>query len=109
MKHFSTSSVEKRVKSIKPLINPGRYPSLFYLPKYVDNEFSMVESVADLLDVQSFPPINLHALAARCLRLRLSDEALKALQERLAYCFGRFGAPDHLYFTEEEWNLVNNQ
>ncbi len=108
IRNFRTDSIERRVQSIKALINPGRCPSLFYLPKYTNNEFSMVESVVDLLEVQCFPSMDLHTLTASCLRVRLSDEALRAFQERLAYCFGRFGAPDHLYYTEEEWNLAKN-
>jgi hypothetical protein len=61
-----------------------------------------------LLDVQRFEPKDLPALT-RLLKLRLSDTALQALQERCAYCLGRFGAPDDLFFSPDEWAEVQRQ
>ncbi len=95
-------SVSRRVKDIDELANPGRRPSLFYLPEHGGVEPKMGKCVADLLEITSFPPTNLAALS-NLIKLRLSSPALQALQERLSYCFGRFGAPDHLYMNEEEW------
>jgi hypothetical protein len=56
----------------------------------------------DLLEATSFPPSQFDELSS-VTRLRLSHAALQSLQERLAYCSGRFGAPDQLFFNEEEW------
>lgn len=101
-------SVSRRIKDIDELANPGRRPSLFYLPEHEDVEPKMDKCVADLLEVTSFPPTNLAALT-RLIKLRLSSPALQALQERLSYCFARFGAPDHLYMNEEEWEHKEQQ
>ena len=109
IKNFHLESLQKVVTHINRLRNPGRTPTLFYLPAYEGAGFSMPRSVAHLLEVECFPSMDLEPLAKRCLRLRLSEEALRAFQERLAYCFGRFGAPDHLYFNEEEWQYVRTE
>ncbi len=97
----SSSNVANNIEAIKALANPGRRPSLFYLPEYEGADFRMPRRVVDLLQIASFPPTNFAALSG-LIRLRLSRDALQAFQERLAYCFGRFGAPDHLYLNEEE-------
>jgi hypothetical protein len=68
----------------------------------------MPKSIVDLLEVTSLPPSNFAALS-NLIRLRLSHVALQAFQERLAYCFGRFGAPDHLYLSEEEREYAEQQ
>jgi hypothetical protein len=78
---------------------------LFYLPEYENADLRLTRSVADLLEVTHLPPSDLGPLS-RLVRLRLSPAALQALQERLAYCFGRYGAPDHLYFSREEWEAA---
>ncbi len=101
-------SVSRRVKDIDELANPGKRPSLFYLPEHEDIEPKMGRCVADLLEVTSFPPTNFVALSS-LIKLRLSPTALQALQERLSYCFGRFGTPDHLYMDEEEWEHREQQ
>ena len=101
-------SVSRRTKDIDELANPGKRPSLFYLPEHEGVEPRMVKCVADLLEVASFPPSNLAALSS-LIKLRLSPPALQAFQERLSYCFGRFGAPDHLYMNEEEWEHKEQQ
>lgn len=101
-------SVSRRTKDIEQLANPGKKPSLFYLPEHRGVEPKMDKCVADLLEVASFPPANLAALSS-LVKLRLSPPALQALQERLSYCFGRFGAPDHLYMNEEEWEHKEQQ
>jgi hypothetical protein len=98
------STLKQRVGAIKELANPGRQPSIFYLPEYEGANFDMPKCVVDLLEVASFPPSQLDALSS-LIQLRLSRDALQSLQERIAYCFGRFGAPDHLYFNEEEWDF----
>jgi len=42
-------------------------------------------------------------------KLRLSDAVLQALQERCAYCFGRFAAPDDLFYSSEEWEGIERK
>ena len=96
------SALKKRVGAIKALANPGKSPSVFYLPEHEGADFHMPKCVVDLLEVTSFPPSQFDPLSS-LIRLRLSHAALQSLQERLAYCFGRFGAPDQLFFNEEEW------
>ena len=100
--------LKKMVGMIRALANPGRTPSLFYLPAYAAAGFELQRSVVDLLEVACFPPGGLVALAG-LRRLRLVPAALQALQERVAYCFGRFGAPDDLYYSQEEWAFVQEQ
>jgi hypothetical protein len=34
----------------------------------------------------------------------ISHSALSVLQEKLAYCFGRFAAPGALFYSSDEWN-----
>ena len=104
LKKFDIANTKKLVSDIHNLSNPGRYPNLFYLPEYTGPGFTMERSVADLLEVFSFPSVDLGALAS-LIQLRLSDTARQSLQERLAYCFGRFGAPDDLLFNESEWQF----
>jgi len=58
---FNPGNMKDAVGKIKSLANPGKNPSLFYLPKYEDNDFRMPKSVADLLEVVCFPPNNLVA------------------------------------------------
>jgi hypothetical protein len=99
--------LKKIISQVRALANPGKTPSLFYLPEYEDEDFHLARSVADLLEVVHFPPSNLGPLSG-LVRLRLSPHALQALQERIAYCFGRFGAPDHLYFSPEEWEQASS-
>lgn len=101
-------SVKNNVDAIKDVANPGKRPSKFYLPEHESADFNMPRSIADLLEVTSFPPSNFSALST-LIRLRLSHVALQALQERLAYCFGRFGAPDHLYYNEKEREHAEQQ
>lgn len=109
LKGFDPKAPLKRMTvEIKTLGNPGKHPNLFYLPELSHPTFFMPRSVADLLETVCFPPIN-HDGLSRLRKARLSDEALKALQERLAYCFGRFGAPDHLYFNQDEWDFELNR
>ncbi len=97
--------LKKAISQIRILANPGKSPSLFYLPEYENADLRLARSVADLLEVAHFPPSDLGPLTS-LVRLRLSPTALQALQERLAYCFGRYGAPDHLYFSREEWEAA---
>jgi len=99
----SDNTVKKRVGAIKTLANPGRSPSVFYLPEQQGDDFHMPRCVVDLLEARSFPPSQFDALSA-LIRARLSQAALQSLQERLAYCFGRFGAPDELFY-DEEWQF----
>lgn len=101
---FKDSTPMERVKSFRQsgLENSGKRPSLFYLPPSPDPLYAMPASVTDLLEVQAFPPNSIRSFAEHCLKLRLSHDARQALQERLAYCFGRFGSPSDLYFTDED-------
>lgn len=105
---FAEGNLRSLVGQISALANPGRTPSLFYLPEQQGPTFSLPRSLADLLTVASFPPSNLEGLR-RLLRLRLTTPALQAFQERLAYCFGRFGVPNDLYYSESEWQFVLEQ
>lgn len=108
IKGFNSSSIKHVVDHIKALANPGRTPSLFYLPEWHNNQFSMSKSVVDLLETVCLPPSELPTLR-ELIRLRLSEPALQAFQERLAYCFGRFGTPDELYFNDAERRFVSEQ
>lgn len=103
-----SNTVKKNVEKIEELANPGKRPSIFYLPEYESADFKMPKSIVDLLEVTSLPPSNFAALSS-LIRLRLSPIALQAFQERLTYCFGRFGAPDHLYLNEEEREHAEQQ
>lgn len=98
---FKDANVSQVVDSVRKLATAGSAPNLLYLPAYVGEGFELPRSGADLLDVQRFPRDDLPALK-RLARLRLGDEALRALQERCAYCFGRFAAPDDLYYSSDE-------
>jgi len=105
---FAEDSLRGIVGQISALANPGRTPNLFYLPEQQCPMLDLPRSVADLLTVASFPPSDLGGLR-RLHRLRLTAPALQAFQERLAYCFGRFGVPNDLYFSESEWQFVLEQ
>lgn len=96
----SGTSDKARKNDWKRLINPGTAPVLFPLLPEPTTQFA--RSAASLMEVQTVPPSDLSVLNS-LLHLRLSTEALQALQERCAYCFGRFAAPDDLYYTPEEW------
>ena len=90
------------VSSVKSLATAGSSPSTFYLPAFQVEAFTFERAVTNLLDVQRFDPKDLQALT-RQIRLRLTQTALQALQERCAYSFGRFGTPDDLYYSAKEW------
>jgi hypothetical protein len=53
------STVKKRVGAIKAMANPGKSPSVFYLPEYEGADFHLPKCVVDLLEATSFPPANL--------------------------------------------------
>jgi hypothetical protein len=108
MKAFKADNINNVTEAIKNLANPGKSPQLFYLPENDDNGLEMQRSFACLLELQYFPPADLGALAS-LVKLRLSDSARQALQERVAYCFGRFGAPDDLFFSEKEWQHISKK
>ncbi len=107
IKELATTDPKRIAASIRNLANPGKNPTIFYLPEFRKRSFMLPRSVADLLEVVCYPQSSYPALRTR-LRARLGPVALQALQERLAYCFGRFGAPDDLYFTPAEWAFVNS-
>jgi hypothetical protein len=86
------------IRKVEALANPGRQPAVFYFPSC--STADLPRSGALLLDVQRFMPEDLPALIP-LVRLRLSAEALRAFQERCAYCFHRFAAPDGLYLETE--------
>ncbi|MGI9182978.1 MAG: hypothetical protein ACR2H9_21075, partial [Longimicrobiaceae bacterium] len=100
-KKFGEMIINKRVNAIREMANPGKFPQAFYLPPVDAGTFTLEASTADLLDTTTIHPDDVLALGS-LRRARLSVTALNALQERLAYCLGRFGAPDDLYFTGEE-------
>jgi len=95
------TSDKSRAKSVLELSNPGKHPAVFYLPEFVYGGTRVEPSVVDLLDMTTFVPKDIDALV-QCRCIRLSAVALQALQERLAYCFGRFGAPDNFFLSETE-------
>ena len=99
---FRDGSVRQSLSAVANLANPGKTPTFFYLPAYRTPTLDFPKAGADLLDLQRFPRHDLSALK-RLVRLRLTAPALQALQERCAYCFGRFGAPDDLFYSPEEW------
>lgn len=99
---FTTEKTKNRVKAINRLLNPKKAPSLFYLPEYKGAGFALPRSVVHLLDIACFASNDIPALSEACLRLRLTDPALKAFQERLTHCFGRFAEPDHLFLSVDE-------
>jgi hypothetical protein len=99
---FRDATPSQAVDALAGLVTAARSPTVLYLPAHELSGGSFPRSGANLLDVQRFQPLDLPALS-RLLRLRLSDPALQALQERCAYCFGRYGAPDDLYYSAEEW------
>lgn len=106
---FKDTTYKESVTSIKSYSTPGKSPNVLYLPEQTLQGLVFPKSGADLSDLQRFPKQDLKALSS-LLKLRLQDTALQALQERCAYCFGRFGAPDNLYYSEdnlyyseEEW------
>ncbi len=93
----------KAIEALKSFSNAGKAPRHFYLPAVQCGKFSISNSVACLLESQSFTKDS-HAALSKLRRASLSPDALTMLQEKLAYCFCRFGAPEHLcYNTEAEW------
>lgn len=101
LKTFGEKAPLARTKLVRALANPGQNPNMFYLPPASFGNFCLPPSYVDLLDTVTLAPSD--AVAIRALRrARLRADALRALQERLAYLFGRYGADDALYFTDEE-------
>lgn len=98
---FRDDCARNSLRSVSELANPGKMPALFYLPACRTDDAELPRSGADLLDIQRFDVKDLPSLR-RLARLRLGVEALQALQERCAYCFGRFAAPDGLFLNDEE-------
>ena len=93
--------VKQRISKIDDLKNPGKSPTLFYLPRIQNTDFTLERSIATLLEVQALPYDD-RSILMKIVKLRLTETARNALQERCSYCFGRFGAPDDLYYDEEE-------
>lgn len=102
---LNDNTLKEAIANIKNLATAGKSPTILYLPACTEEQVTLAKSGADLLDVQRFSVEDLPDLT-KLLRLRLQDAALQALQERCAYCFGRFGAPDDLYYSAEEWAEV---
>lgn len=105
---FKDDTLKSAVGEVKKLATAGSAPSLFYLPEHRGIALVFEKSGADLLDLQRFDRTDLAALS-RLLRLRLAAPALQALQERCAYCFGRFAAPDDLYYSADEFLELQRQ
>ncbi|MGO8674118.1 MAG: hypothetical protein ACLQVD_22495 [Capsulimonadaceae bacterium] len=101
----SGSNLKAAVNDVKRAASPGATPTVFPLPMHTSASLELPKSGADLLDLQRFDRADLPTLMTLA-RLRLSPPALQALQERCAYCFGRFAAPDNLYYSEDEWAEV---
>ncbi len=93
---------KQRVDAIKVLANAGKTPSHFYLPPSGD-EFPA--SAAELAVTVTLSP-DAAGPRLKTLRLRLSDPARLAFQNRLCYSLGRYAAPDDLYYDAEEWQHV---
>lgn len=90
---------------LKTLANPGRWPNQFLLPGGEAHGFAREYSVASLLELQTFSHLDLDALSG-VVKLRLSETALGAFQERIAICFGRRAVPEDLYISDDlraEW------
>ena len=100
--NFKDDTVQQSLTAVEDLNNPRKRPTLFYFPAHRTEGVDFPRSGADLLDIQRFPQDDVSALL-RLVRLHLSPPALQALQERCAYCFGRFAAPDGLFLTDQEW------
>lgn len=100
-KVISNYREDKSVSFVRELSNPGKNPALFYLPPADLNGASIERLVVDLSDIQRFGPDNL-ASVKKLVKLRLSPPALQAFQERCSYFFGRFAAPDNLYYSDAE-------
>jgi hypothetical protein len=79
--------------------NSGKRPNYLYLPKNPDA--GLEHSVVYLLETQTFAYFNKSALL-KTRKATLSQLARAALQERLAYCFGRVALPDDFYTTPKE-------
>lgn len=107
-KFKADANLKEITQHIKTLANPGRTPTLFYLPECNGNGFLLPKSVVDLQDVTCLARQNIEPLK-KLLKLRLTVEALQAFQERLTYCFGRFGAPDDLFYSLEEWRFEQEE
>jgi hypothetical protein len=98
------TSAKDRAKAIGDRFSSaGKSPKHFYLPAH--DAAGLTKSVAYLSDVQTYKATDLPVLS-RLRKLSLSPDALTMLQEKLAYCFCRFGAPEHLCYDEDEWTEV---
>ena len=85
--HGNGGTLKTIVERVKTYANSGKSPSKFYLPPNNANP-NFQRSVADLLVMVSMPSQAKDKLVD--LRIaRLTDPARQALQERVAYCFGR--------------------
>jgi hypothetical protein len=87
-------------EKIQTLSNPGKNPTSFPLPRSCQNGFNFPYSLVIFFEMQSIPPDDLGCLCD-LVKLRLSPLGLGKFQERLAFLFGRFAAPDDLFFAEE--------
>jgi hypothetical protein len=76
--------------------NAGKQPKYFFLPKF--EKIRMDTSVVYLLETQPFSYKNREALKQRR-QTSLSSVARAAVQERLAYMFGRVALPDDFYLN----------
>lgn len=108
VRDFKDDTLKQAVNAVSNLATAGKAPTLFYPPAYRADDIDFPKSGVNLLDVQRFEPKDLPALT-RLVKLRLGHSALQALQERCAYCFGRFAVPDDLFFSAEEWGEMQRQ
>jgi len=88
--------------------NAGQAPARFYLPAFAKDDFIFPRSIALLCRVQNFAPVDRDTLLG-LRKFSLSGDALDSLQEKLAYTFGRFASPSHLFYSQEEWNYKENK
>lgn len=98
---WDDSTPKKALASVNSLSTEAKAPNTFYLPPFSSDAVTLPRMGVDILDVQRFGGGNMAALC-RLFRLRLSGTAQQAFQSRVAYCFGRFAAPDDFYLSTED-------
>ncbi len=69
---------------------------------------SFPKSIALLYRVQNFPVQDRETIF-KLRKLSLGEQALQSLQEKLSYASGRFAAPAHLFYSQEEWEFRENK
>ena len=108
-KNFKDGTPKEAVNNIKNLATPGRSPTVLYLPAFAEGDLTFPPSGADLLDVQRFSPqdlLDITTLLRVSLQVFGAPAFCRHFKTLCVYCFGRFGAPDDLYYSADEWAEV---